>query len=127
MSFRAVTFSQESTYIQQFLHLPRRLYGPKELMQKPEEELAILTGTHVLSHYFTVVPLLVLDAKGTAVCRAVLTFYPDDPEAFLGFLKAKTFRKPPPCSFRKRKCWQKNTDAPISPALSTLPSGFAIG
>ena len=107
MSFHAVTFSQESTYIQQFLHLPRRLYGPKELMQKPEEELAILTGTHVLSHYFTVVPLLVLDAKGTAVCRAVLTFYPDDPEAFLGFFESEDLPEAAALLFQKAEVLAK--------------------
>lgn len=90
MNFQVTTFSpREDTLLQEFLNLPKRLYGPEELMQRPEEELAVLTGTHVLSHYFTVVPLLVLDDQKTALSRAVLTFYPDDPEAFLGFFESE--------------------------------------
>lgn len=89
MNYHVVIFSQEESYIQKFLQLPGRLYSPQELMQNPQEELAVLKGTHVLSHYFTVFPLLVLDEQEQAVSRAVLTVYPKDPEAFLGFFESE--------------------------------------
>lgn len=89
MNHTVLTFSTEPTYIQKFLELPRRLYTKKERMQKPEEELQILQGTHVLSHYFQIFPLLVLNEHGSAVSRAILTIYPGDPVAFLGFFESE--------------------------------------
>ena len=89
MKYQVITFSQEEPYLKKFLELPGRLYPPSALMQNPEEERQILTGTHVLSHYFTVLPLLVLDMRGEAVSRAVLTIYPEDPTACLGFFESQ--------------------------------------
>lgn len=89
MSLNVITFTGEEHYIRKFLELPDKLYSRKEIMQKPEEERQILTGTHILSHYFTVFPFLVLDEKDTPVSRALLTVYPDDTDAFLGFFESE--------------------------------------
>lgn len=89
MKYQTITFSTEEHYIRKFLELPGRLYSRKEIMQQPEEERRILTGTHVLSHYFTVFPLLVLKEAGDPVSRAVLTIYPDDKTAYLGFFESE--------------------------------------
>lgn len=90
MSYKIITFSgQEKNFIRKFLELPGRLYTKKEIMQQPEEERKILTGTHTLSHYFTVFPLLVLNERDEPVSRAVLTLYPEDPEAYLGFFESE--------------------------------------
>lgn len=89
MTYTAVAFKKEEHYIRKFLELPGRLYTKKELMQQPEEERKILEETHVLSHYFTVFPLLVLDENDTPVSRCVLTVYPGDEEAFLGFFESE--------------------------------------
>lgn len=89
MNYRVITFSREEHYIRKFLELPGRLYTGKEIMQQPEDERQILTGTHVLSHYFTVFPLLVLDGSEQPVSRAVLTVYPGDKTAYLGFFESE--------------------------------------
>lgn len=89
MSLHVITFTREEHYIRKFLELPGRLYSRKELMQKPEEERQILTGTHILSHYFTIFPFLVLDENDAPVSRALLTVYPDDTDAFLGFFESE--------------------------------------
>lgn len=89
MNYTVMEISGEKELIRKFLKLPGRIYTKKEIMQRPEEERRILEGTHVLSHYFTVFPLLVLDDRGVAVSRAVLTVYPEDPEACLGFFESE--------------------------------------
>lgn len=89
MSMRAVIFGPRSTeYIQDFLALPKRIYVKEELMQNEKEERAILRGTHVLSHYFTATPILVYEDE-RAVSRAVVTVYPEDDFAYLGFFESK--------------------------------------
>ena len=93
MNYRVISFSSEEQYIRKFLELPGRLYSRKEIMQQPEEERRILTGTHVLSHYFTVFPLLVLDEEKNPVSRAVLTVYPGDRTAYLGFFESENNEK----------------------------------
>lgn len=89
MNYTVITFSHEEHRIRQFLELPKHLYSRKERVQNPAEELAILKGTHVLSHYFQVYPFLVIDENETAVSRAVLTIYPEDTNACLGFFESE--------------------------------------
>lgn len=101
MNYRVITFSTEEPYIRKFLELPGRLYSKKEIMQQPEEERRILTGTHVLSHYFTVFPLLVLNGAGDPVSRAVLTVYPGDRTAYLGFFESENNEEAASMLFRK--------------------------
>ena len=89
MSLNAVIFGPHSKeHIKDFLDLPKRLYGSEELMQNKKEERAILKGTHVLSHYFTVTPILVYEGE-KAVSRAILTVYPEDEIAYLGFFESE--------------------------------------
>lgn len=89
MSLNTVIFGPHSKeYIQEFLELPSRIYARQELMQNEEDERAILEGRHVLSHYFTVTPILVYE-DGRAVSRIVVTIYPDDDTAYLGFFESE--------------------------------------
>lgn len=108
MNYRVITFSTEESHIQKFLELPGRLYSKREIMQQPEEERSILLGTHVLSHYFTVYPLLVLDEADTPISRAVLTLYPDDTDAFLGFFESENREEPASLLFAKAEEMAKN-------------------
>ena len=58
MGLQAVIFGPRSEkHINDFLALPKRIYVKEELMQNEKEERAILKGTHILSHYFTVTPI----------------------------------------------------------------------
>lgn len=70
-----------------FLRLPAQLYDgdcPQDL--KTEKQL--LRGAHPLSLCFEVIPFVTLDASGKAACRCMLTYYPDDETAYLGFFEA---------------------------------------
>lgn len=89
MKYKILTFTTEEAHIRQFLDLPRRLYSRREIMQKPDEERAILQGTHILSPSFQIVPLLVLNEQDSTVSRAMLTFYPEDSTAYLGFYESE--------------------------------------
>ncbi len=89
MSLNAVIFGPRSKeHIKDFLALPGRLYGSEELMQNENEERAILKGAHVLSHYFTATPILVY-ADGKAVSRGIVTVYPEDEVAYLGYFESE--------------------------------------
>ena len=101
MSLHVLTFSQEEDLTRKFLELPGRLYPKKECIQQPAEEEKILSGTHVMSQNFSYFPMLVLDEQGSALCRAVLTVYPEDPEAFLGFFESEDNEDAARLLFRK--------------------------
>lgn len=89
MKLNAVTFtSDDKQRIKDFLALPKRIYAPNELMQNETDEAALLGGTHILSHYFTVTPILIYRGK-KAVSRAVVTVYPDDTAAYIGFFESE--------------------------------------
>ncbi len=70
-----------------FLSLPRLLYSKNELTQEIKTEKQLLTGTHILSTSFEVMPFVVTDKNGTAAARALLTFYPEDYRAYIGFFE----------------------------------------
>lgn len=89
MSYSVIEFHQEEEYVRKFLDLPKRLYTKQELMQNEKEEQEILNETHTLSHYFRVHRLLVTDENKKAVCRAVLTIYKNDENAYLGFFESE--------------------------------------
>lgn len=74
--------------IQAFLDFPEQLYEPEFRTEKREELRDLLAERHVLSRYFTVVPLVVRES-GELLARCVLTFYPGDETAYLGFFETK--------------------------------------
>lgn len=69
-----------------FLTLPARLYTSRKLTQNKSDELALLSGTHILSHCFTVIPITGYK-DGVCCSRCMLTLYPDKDEAYLGFFE----------------------------------------
>lgn len=71
-----------------FLALPGTLYEPEMLPQDIKCERQLLEGTHVLSTDFEVIPFVVVDENGAAVCRCLLTLYPDDETAYMGFFES---------------------------------------
>lgn len=89
MGLQAVIFGPRSEeHINDFLALPKRIYVKEELMQNEKEERAILKGTHILSHYFTVTPILVYEDE-RVVSRGIVTVYPEDDFAFMGYFESK--------------------------------------
>lgn len=70
-----------------FLALPKTLYNKSELTQNDGAERRILRGVHPLSGDFEIKPFLLLDENENPAARAVLTYYPDSNEAFLGFFE----------------------------------------
>lgn len=89
MILKEIVFSSNNKKaVKDFLSLPKRLYNKNKLTQNESDELALLCGTHILSRYFTVKPILVY-RNGKAVSRAVVTLYPDDNTAYLGFFESE--------------------------------------
>ena len=88
MKYTAKIFTaDDKKAMSEFLALPKRLYKRSELMQDKKEETALLNGTHTLSRYFRVIPILVSDENGTTAARGVVTVYPDRDCAYLGFFE----------------------------------------
>ncbi len=70
-----------------FLSLPSKLY--KDVCpQNYQEEQDLLNRIHVLSNDFELVPYVVVNSLGKAVCRCAVTYYPDDEVAYVGFFEA---------------------------------------
>lgn len=70
-----------------FLRLPSLLYK-NDSPQDIKTERALLKGTHPLSLDVNVFPFVVIDRAGNPVCRCLLTYYPNDPVAYVGFFEA---------------------------------------
>ena len=89
MSLTVVVFDGgDKKRMRDFLALPRRIYSAGELTQSPADELALLNGTHALSRYFTVTPILIYRGD-RAVSRVAVTIYPNDRTAYVGFFESE--------------------------------------
>lgn len=62
-------------------------------MQNIHLEKQILTGSHILSKYFSVIPIIVLNEHKTTVSRCVLTLYAADSTAYIGFFESVNDRE----------------------------------
>lgn len=71
-----------------FLSLPSRIHSKKSLMQKPDDEIALLKGCHTLSKYFTFTAFACYSDK-RIVSRCAVTIYPEKDEAYLGFFDSE--------------------------------------
>ncbi len=81
-----IWFDNEEKYIGDFLALPKKLYGKRDLMQNESEEHKLLTGKHVLNKYFKLYKLCAY-RNGEIAGRLALTKYPDDSIAYIGFFE----------------------------------------
>ncbi len=80
-----VQFNDEKKYIKDFLLLAKQLYSNDDNMEDSNSIRQFLTGNHVLSKYFTLYKFLIYDNDNKPVGRFVITEYPDDDTAYLGF------------------------------------------
>ena len=101
MKFNAVLFDpDDKKSVRQFLRFPASLYPKDRLMQDTGTEAAILSGRHLLSHYFTVYPFLVFDELQHVAARCILTVYPDRDCAYIGFFECIPDAGAARCLFR---------------------------
>lgn len=70
-----------------FLKLPGQLYEG-DCPQDIKAEKQLLRGCHRLSDCFEVIPFVTMDQSGRAICRCMLTYYPEDERAYVGFFEA---------------------------------------
>lgn len=70
-----------------FLSLPKKLYNKKYLLQDLDTEIKILNKKHILSKNFEIYPYIVLDKNDNVVARCILTYYPNDTSAYLGYFE----------------------------------------
>lgn len=90
-------YGHEKYIKQQFLDLPRKIFGRNLKLgdfavtipdfQDKKLEKAILDGKHVLSSDFECVPFIVLD-DNRCVARALVTLYEGDEAAYVGFFES---------------------------------------
>ena len=73
-------------FIREFINFPSKLYNSDTLTTSRKTEKQLLTGTHILSKYFTIMPYIALD-NGNVVARAALTYYDNDRNAYIGFFE----------------------------------------
>ena len=76
-------FEEESKNM--FLDFPKNLYSDKEYFQDYETEKAIIEGRHSLNHDFEVHFFLAFNKNREPLARAMLTFYHNDPNAYVGY------------------------------------------
>lgn len=79
--------------IKRFLSLPKTLYSKENCPQNKDREKRILSKTHVLSQDFEIFPYIVLNKK-QIVARCILTSYPNDNTAFVGFFESVNDKEP---------------------------------
>ena len=76
-------FEEESKNM--FLDFPRNLCSDKDYFQDYETEKKIIEGRHSLNHDFEVHFFLAFNKNREPLARAMLTFYHNDSNAYLGF------------------------------------------
>ena len=81
---------------ERFLRFPRELYDRKTYVQDIGQERKLLAGIHVLSHYFTFLPIIALDENRRTAGRCALTLYEGDEAGYVGF-------------WRRPEDWRKRT------------------
>lgn len=80
--------SRDAAVRKAFLALPAKLYDRSQLVQNIGTEKAILEGRHPLSGDFEAIPFVVTGGGGEALARCLLTLYPDDDRAYVGFFES---------------------------------------
>ena len=83
---KCIQFGRQRQYIEDFIRLPRQLYDCRTNMENPQEVRRLLMDTHPLSKYFSMYKFLIYDG-GKAVGRFVITIYPGDETAYIGFFE----------------------------------------
>ena len=79
-----------------FLDFPKYLYKGELCTQNRKLEEEILTGTHILSSYFKVIPFIVL-SNNIVVARCILTYYDNSTTGFVGFFESVNNREVAKC------------------------------
>ena len=69
-----------------FLQLPSRIYSDDN-PQNYKIEKQILNKKHPLSSNFEIFPYIVVNKNNKPICRCILTYYPNDPIAYVGFFE----------------------------------------
>lgn len=89
MNYRAIRFTADNkAAVEQFIMLPKKLYRKEELVQDEKTERQLLAGEHILSRYFKVYPVIVLDEHNDIAARCVVTVYPELKDtAYFGYFE----------------------------------------
>lgn len=84
-------FGLEKVIVKDFLAFPSTLYEKGKCPQDRKTEKQILDGTHVLSKDIQVMPFVVYveeDAGKEVAARAMVTYYENDDNAYVGFFES---------------------------------------
>ena len=71
-----------------FLSLPSKLYNKNLITQNVKVEKLILNKKHILSSNFNITPFIVINKNNDIISRCILTYYPNDNNAYIGFFES---------------------------------------
>lgn len=81
-----IKFDNENKYINLFVNFTNKIYTKKEQTIDKKELIDLLKGKHALNKYFKMDKFLIFDNK-KVVGRFVITTYPKDKKAYIGFFE----------------------------------------
>lgn len=76
-------------YKKYWLNLPSLLYKKDENPQDYKTEKQLLNGTHPISCDIEIHPFVMVNSENKPVARCLLTYYPEDDNAYLGFFESE--------------------------------------
>ncbi len=83
---KCIEFDCEKKYLSDFLHMTSKLYSSGKNTYDFGELRQLLLGIHILSKYFSLRKFCIYENE-KIVARFILTLYPDDDTAYLGFVE----------------------------------------
>lgn len=83
---KCIKFEKEDQYVDDFIGLTYKIYDKQHNMQDDSELRSLLLGSHIFSKYFELDKFCVYRKK-EAVGRFIITTYPSDKTAYLGFFE----------------------------------------
>lgn len=86
--YRCLT-KDSKDYKKYWYNLPPRLYSRNDNPQDLKTEKQLLEGTHPISKDMEVYPFVIINGDKTPISRCLLTYYPDDDNAYVGFFESE--------------------------------------
>ena len=108
-----------------FLSLPSRLYSQNLLTQDVKIEKLLLNKKHILSSNFNITPFIVVDKNNNIISRCILTYYPNDDNAYVGLFES--FNIPEASKLLLKSVQEKAKHDEKKKLIGPLDASFWIG
>ena len=108
-----------------FLSLPSKLYSKNLITQNVKVEKLILNKNHILSSNFEITPFIAIDKNNNIISRCILTYYPNDDNAYVGFFES--FNIPEASELLLKAVQEKAKQDKKKKLIGPLDASFWIG